>query len=259
MKKMILVFLLNISIHCFAQKDNLILVPSSVAALGQEYANLFTEQANILGQMEKELSQKRGTFSTISSLVTYSCAKWSQLAGQTCGIDVNELSNSLAATGPTGTNYESYINSLKLSGEFKRSLLDINAAIRNVEGVDDLNSILYPYSTGLLQSGLSPQEKESLKMYIVGMNYGYYVLMNCERMKTLMPPQGDGPEMNRSIWGIIKAAIRCGLGTIGGALLGSLGGAAAGTFTLPVIGTASGAAVGFWGGAMAGASQSCFE
>jgi hypothetical protein len=259
MKKLIVIFLLNMSLNCFAQKDNFIPVPSSVSVLGPDYEVLFREQAGILSQMEKELSQKKGAFTSVNSLVAYSCSRWSQLSGQVCDVDINELSNSLSATGPTGSNFQSYINGLKLSDELKRNLLDINTSIRLVETVDDLNSILYNYSTGLAQSNLSPKEKESLRMYIVGMNYGYYVLMNCAAMKQILFPEGDGHEINRSIWGIIKAAIRCGLGTIGGALLGSLGGAAAGTFTVPVIGTASGAAVGFWGGAMAGASQSCFE
>ncbi len=256
---MILIFLLTLSVHCFAQKDNFIPVPSSVTVLGQEYATLFREQATILAQIEKELAQKKGTFTSVNSLVSYSCSRWSQLAGQACEVDINGLSNALSATGPTGTNYQSYIGGLKFSDEFKRNLLDINTSIRSVEGVNDLNSILYSYSTGLAQSSLSAQEKENLRMYIVGLNYGYYVLMNCDRMQQILISQGDGHEMNRSIWGIIRAAVRCALGTIGGGLLGSLGGAAAGTLTIPVIGTVGGATVGFWGGAMAGASQSCFE
>lgn len=51
--------------------------------------------------------------------------------------------------------------------------------------------------------------------------------------------------------------VKCGLGTVGGALTGGVAGSAVGTVTLPVIGTVSGAAAGFWGGAATGAASFC--
>ncbi|GGE29051.1 Blp family class II bacteriocin [Streptococcus himalayensis] len=51
--------------------------------------------------------------------------------------------------------------------------------------------------------------------------------------------------------------IKCGLGTVGGALTGGVVGSAAGTVTLPIFGTVSGAAAGFWGGAATGAATFC--
>ena len=52
-------------------------------------------------------------------------------------------------------------------------------------------------------------------------------------------------------------AIKCAAGTVGGAVLGGLAGAAVGTVTLPLIGTVSGSAVGFWGGALSGIAVAC--
>lgn len=51
--------------------------------------------------------------------------------------------------------------------------------------------------------------------------------------------------------------IKCGLGTVGGALTGGVTGSAIGTVTLPIVGTVSGAAAGFWGGAATGAATFC--
>ncbi|OOG27612.1 bacteriocin [Enterococcus casseliflavus] len=51
--------------------------------------------------------------------------------------------------------------------------------------------------------------------------------------------------------------LKCGLGTVGGALTGGVAGAAVGTVTLLIIGTVSGSAAGFWGGAATGAATFC--
>ncbi|WP_159561717.1 Blp family class II bacteriocin [Streptococcus halichoeri] len=51
--------------------------------------------------------------------------------------------------------------------------------------------------------------------------------------------------------------VKCGLGTVGGALTGGVAGAAVGTVTLPIVGTVSGTAAGFWGGAATGAATFC--
>ncbi|HHU66039.1 bacteriocin class II family protein [Streptococcus sp.] len=51
--------------------------------------------------------------------------------------------------------------------------------------------------------------------------------------------------------------VKCGLGTVGGALTGGVAGAAVGTVTLPIFGTVSGTAAGFWGGAATGAATFC--
>ena len=52
-------------------------------------------------------------------------------------------------------------------------------------------------------------------------------------------------------------AIRCIIGTIGSTGLGAVGGAGAGTFTLPIIGTISGTALGAVSGAMVGCATFC--
>ena len=52
-------------------------------------------------------------------------------------------------------------------------------------------------------------------------------------------------------------AIRCIIGTVGSAGLGAVGGAGAGTFTLPIIGTISGTALGAVSGAMVGCATFC--
>ncbi|MEO7922470.1 MAG: hypothetical protein ABIR30_02245 [Chitinophagaceae bacterium] len=258
MKSVLLFLLLGFRIHASAQPGAVIPVPTSVEVLGEPYITVFKEQATVLGKVEADLAARKTQFMDISSLVAFACSKWSEYSRLACRVDQAAITAHMGSIGQGGDNYGVCIENQQVSSELKKILLDINAAFRRFEVETDLNSTLYAYSSNLSAHGLNRDDEERLKMYIVCINFNYHVLMNSTVVRQRVALYANGPVTDRTVWGWIKAALRCSLGTIGGALVGGLGGMAVGTGVLPVVGTVSGAAVGFWGGAMTGASQSCF-
>jgi hypothetical protein len=258
MKSLLVFLLLGVHIHAFAQPGAVIPVPTSVEVMGEPYITVFKEQCITLGKVEADLAAKKSQFLDISSLVAFACSKWSEYSRLACRVDQPAITAHMGNIGRGGDNYGICIAAQQVSNELKKILLDINAAIRHFEVETDLNATLYPYASNIRAYNLTREDEERLRMYIVAMNFNYYVLMNSTPVRQRVALYANGPVTERTIWGWVKTALRCALGTVGGALVGGLGGMAIGTASLPIVGTVSGAAVGFWGGAMTGASQSCF-
>ena len=91
--------------------------------------------------------------------------------------------------------------------------------------------------------------------------------MNCQLQRQNKKENGEENMKNLEQFDVMTSAelsnveggglVKCGLGTVGGALTGGVAGAAVGTVTLPIFGTVSGTAAGFWGGAATGAATFC--
>jgi hypothetical protein len=255
MKKLFFLLLAGVTISfSYAQKTK---APGCITKLGEPYITNFLSLTANLQTIEKDLYAKKGQFRDMTSLLDYSYSKYAGLAGQKYTIDKPAILSNLSKINRGATNYPGIINSSNVSSQLKAILNPIIAGAITIQNDADLNNLLETYSNSINNYGLNSQEKETLKQFIVGYYANYVVLINSNFLKDKMGGAGGITE-ERRWWQVLLGAVQCALGTVGGALVGGVSGAAAGTVTLPVIGTVSGLLIGVWGGAMAGAAASCF-
>ncbi|HMJ47701.1 MAG TPA: hypothetical protein VK498_10235 [Ferruginibacter sp.] len=224
-------------------------IPISVSYLGnahvQEYKFLKENVLNI-----RDAIMASGKKYSNSYLLTLSRNLWLNNTGQVCDESALLLTNNYFDQIVNTNNRTFEMAQLtNRSDEFKQLAENLMTNIPQLSSNNDFDNYLYRYSIKIKSCTMSNEEKELFSTFIVS----YYVNYEAVMKKAIPEGQSLAP-----CWTCFWRGVKCGLGTAGGAVLGGIAGAGAGTITLPLIGTISGASAGFISGAAAGAAASCF-